>query len=268
MNLRFSIITVCYNSEKTIEKTIKSLLNQNYKNYEYIVVDGESNDSTLEIVNRYKSKFKNIKIISEKDKGIYDAMNKGINLCNGELIGFLNSDDYYEPNALELISNNYTKDIDVIFGDTYLIDYYKEQVFEKRAEIYPIDKLKEGKMIPHTSTFVKSNLMKENNFDINYRIASDYKLILKLYKDNKIFKYIPYRINNMVIGGISTTENKKLLTEFSQCQKDILSYSSMTEGEINRICLKMKIKNIIGKKLLTSNLYIKLKYINRGWKLV
>ena len=111
-----SIITVCYNSEKTISKTIESIINQTYKNIEFIIIDGKSDDKTLEIIDNYKNNIS--KIISEKDNGIYDAFNKGLNICNGDLIGFVNSDDILTPNALEILVKYYNKhtDRDFFFG--------------------------------------------------------------------------------------------------------------------------------------------------------
>ena len=111
-----SIITVCYNSEKTISKTIESIINQTYKNIEFIIIDGKSDDKTLEIIDNYKNNIS--KIISEKDNGIYDAFNKGLNICNGDLIGFVNSDDILTPNALEILVKYYNKhtDKDFFFG--------------------------------------------------------------------------------------------------------------------------------------------------------
>ena len=268
MRYRFSIITVCFNSEKTIEWTIKSLLAQSYENYEYIIVDGGSTDSTMEIVNKYKDEFNNIQIISEPDKGIYDAMNKGIKICRGELIGFLNSDDYYEPNALEQINDNYAKDIDIIYGDTYFIDKYKDKIFEKKTEVYFIDEIKQGRMIPHTSAFVKGELMKKNLFDIEYKIVADYKFMLQLYLMDKNFSYIPYRINNMCIGGASTTQAKELLTEYAKCQKELLGQSIQNKIQIKLTCLKMKLKKDIALKVLKDKTYIKFKYINKGWKVI
>ena len=114
-NFKISIITVVKNSEKTIEKTIKSIVGQTYKNYQYIVIDGSSTDNTMRILERYRSKIDIL--ISNKDNGIWDAMNKGLKLANGEIVGFLNADDFYYPNALQLV-NSYFLDnkIDFLFG--------------------------------------------------------------------------------------------------------------------------------------------------------
>ena len=107
-NTFFTIITPCFNSEKTIEKTLQSVLNQTYQNFEYIIIDGGSTDDTLSIIESYKEKFaEKLTVVSEKDNGIYDAMNKGIQLAKGELVGIVNSDDFYETDALENIVNEY-----------------------------------------------------------------------------------------------------------------------------------------------------------------
>ena len=115
-NLKISIITVVKNNKDTIEKNILSLINQNYKNYEHIIIDGGSEDGTIEEINKYKKDIKYF--ISEKDKGIYDAMNKGINKAEGDIIGILNADDYYFSNALEIVKNYFEKykEIDFLFG--------------------------------------------------------------------------------------------------------------------------------------------------------
>lgn len=118
MNPKFSIITVCFNSEETIERTIISVLSQSYQNFEYIIVDGASTDGTLGIVEKYVEKYPDkIKLISEKDDGIYDAMNKGIRVASGDLIGIVNSDDYYETDALENISETYDGEkYEIVYG--------------------------------------------------------------------------------------------------------------------------------------------------------
>ena len=115
MNSKFSIITVTLNSEATIEKCIQSIINQNYSNYEYIIIDGGSNDNTLKIINKYKDKVS--VLISEKDNSIWDAMNKGINIATGDIIGFLNSDDFYYPNAIATANKYFINhNIDFLFG--------------------------------------------------------------------------------------------------------------------------------------------------------
>lgn len=103
-NYKVSIITACYNSEKTIERTLKSVLAQTYSNYEYIIIDGMSTDDTLKIIDAYRNAFgSKLKVVSERDSGIYNAMNKGIKMASGELVGIINSDDWYEPDALQTI---------------------------------------------------------------------------------------------------------------------------------------------------------------------
>lgn len=121
-NTKISIITVCYNSEKTIEDTIKSVVSQSYPNIEYIIIDGVSTDNTLEIVNKYQEKIS--KIISEKDNGLYDAINKGINIASGEIIAILNSDDLYQDNkVIEEVVELFRKDnLETCYGDLVYVD--------------------------------------------------------------------------------------------------------------------------------------------------
>ncbi|SVE28349.1 uncharacterized protein METZ01_LOCUS481203, partial [marine metagenome] len=120
-NYKISIITVVKNNEKTIEKAIKSVIEQSYKNIEYIVIDGKSNDNTIKILEKYKNKI-NI-LISEKDNSIWDAMNKGLSRASGDIVGFLNSDDYYYPKAIEIVNNYFSnKDINFLFGS---VEKYK-----------------------------------------------------------------------------------------------------------------------------------------------
>ena len=124
---KFSIITVCYNSEKTLSRTIESVLNQTYTPYEYIIIDGLSNDKTLEVANRYKNDFKargvKYSVISEKDNGMYDALNKGCRISHGDLIGQINSDDWYEPNALFEMNNLFKETkFDMSYADLRMIN--------------------------------------------------------------------------------------------------------------------------------------------------
>ena len=124
--MKISIITVCFNAEDTIADTIQSVLSQDYEDIEYIIVDGKSTDRTLEIIQSHQ---KRIKLISEKDQGIYDAMNKGINIANGDVIGILNADDFYKNNqVLTDVMNAFTDNISIVYGD---IEYVKNNDINK-----------------------------------------------------------------------------------------------------------------------------------------
>lgn len=265
MNIKFSIITVCYNSEKTIERTLKSIIAQTYKNFELIIIDGASKDNTLELINKYRDKIANITIVSEPDKGIYDAMNKGIDLSKGEYIAFLNSDDYYENYALEVIEKNLDSDVDILYGNTFLIDQFDGKIFEKeREKVEPIELIK-GKMVPHTSSFFKSEVLKKNKFDITYKIAADYKCVLNLYMNNATFKYINYRISNMDMGGVSNTQIIKVFYEICRIFNELNINDDELVKSLEKEYKMAEFKNKLG-RMLPKKIYIKYKYLKKGWK--
>jgi len=198
--IKVSIITVVYNGEKYLEQTIMSVLSQNYSNIEYIIIDGGSTDGTLGIIKKYENKL--AYWISEKDNGIYDAMNKGIQHATGELIGLINSDDYYEPNSVSSIMNTYLKNgkPDVLFGDMKLINTETNQskiIFSSES------KLNRDMTLNHPTCFVRKILYTEKLFDSSFKICADYDFITYMYKHNKSFKYIPEIIACMRIGGAS-----------------------------------------------------------------
>ncbi|MDO9154340.1 MAG: glycosyltransferase family 2 protein [Paludibacter sp.] len=176
-----SIVTVCYNAFLEIEKTILSVINQSYSNIEYIVIDGGSKDGTLEIINKYS---KNITLlVSEPDNGIYDAMNKSIKLATGEWINFMNAGDiYHEKNTIEkLFANPIPKDKIIVYGDSCLL-------LENKQYFVPAIPLNDSMLhIPfcHQLAFLKVNYIKEHPFNLKYRIASDYDMIYKIFKNNK-----------------------------------------------------------------------------------
>lgn len=201
-----SIITVSYNSAKTIENTIQSTLNQTYDNIEYIIIDGASTDGTLAIIKGYEALFdeKNIafKYISEPDKGIYDAMNKGIRMCSGELIGIINSDDWYESNAVEDVVLTYlnNRDVDVFHGLLRYISYdgYPDSILGHHS------RLLHQTMIEHPTCFVKSDCYLEIGlFDSNYRSAGDYEWMLRAKKAGRKFLFLNRLIANFRRGGMS-----------------------------------------------------------------
>ena len=174
-NLKISIITVVKNNKDTIEKNILSLINQNYKNYEHIIIDGGSEDGTIELINKYKMDIKYF--ISEKDNGIYDAMNKGIDKAEGDIIGILNADDYYFSNALEIVNNYFEKykKIDFLFGSV--------QKHKLHHGFYPKKILWTfGFYTSHSvGFFIKSEAQKKlGHYNIKYKYSSDYDLFFRM----------------------------------------------------------------------------------------
>src|SRR5574344_822546 len=188
-----TVVTVVYNGEKTLEQTILSVINQTYDNVEYIIIDGNSTDKTIDIIKKYEDKIDYWQ--SEPDKGIYDAMNKGIDLATGDWINFMNSGDLlYDSNVLKDVfyKKNY-KDVDVIYGNSVAFDLIKnEERFYFATE--DICKLSEKPIYRHGSSFVKSEIHKNNKFDLSmsnqYKYALDYLCIFTLYKQGFKFLYI------------------------------------------------------------------------------
>jgi glycosyltransferase involved in cell wall biosynthesis len=200
-----SIITPCYNSEKTIEKTLQSIESQTYKNIEYIIIDGASTDSTINIIDSHRLKLpSNLKLISEKDGGIYEAMNKGIGLASGELIGIVNSDDWYENDTVEQVVNAFK-------GNKYEVIYGMQRNYlngkEKTTFIHHHDFLTQ-QMITHPTCFVTRETYNDLGvFDIKYRSAADYDLMLRFWKSYKVtFTPIMKILSNFQLGGISSSQ--------------------------------------------------------------
>jgi glycosyltransferase len=218
--LKISIITATYNSSEFLEHSLISLHSQNYKNFEHIVIDGMSTDSTLDILNSFKIKH----IISEPDDGIYYALNKGISLATGDIIGFLHADDFFASyDVLSSISNAFIK-------NTKTSAVYGDLAYVKRSNIYKTlrywksntfsDKLLScGWMPPHPCLYVRREFFnKFNNFDIQYKISSDYNFILELFSTPNVqTQYIPKLFIKMRAGG---TSNKSLLSIARKSKED------------------------------------------------
>lgn len=216
----FSIITVCYNSALTIEKTLQSVLNQTCTDYEYIIVDGKSTDETLNIVKQYEPLFEGkMEIISEPDQGIYDAMNKGIECAKGKLIGLVNSDDYYEPDTLENVKKAYLPVAVpkcILFGLVRGFHNGKEKIiYLKHPDFIEDD------MIAHPACFVSEEVYREyGGYSLEYKYSSDYEFMLRIREDKDI-KYIEVLnvLSNFSLDGISSTafgyyETMKLKHEY------------------------------------------------------
>lgn len=198
-----SIITPCLNSESTIRKTIESVLRQSYHNIEYIIIDGNSTDKTVNIIEEYAPLFeKRLQYISEKDDGIYDAMNKGIRLAKGDVIGIINSDDWYEVDAIEQVMKCFSDiQTDIVYGNIWKIN---EKGEKESCEERKLDTMWYQMAIPHPATFVKKAVyQKYGLFNIKYKIAADYELMLRFYSVGLSFHHIDTELTNFRIGGVS-----------------------------------------------------------------
>ncbi|NKC17462.1 glycosyltransferase [Pseudoalteromonas sp. S4498] len=213
--MKVSIITVCYNSAETIEDTIKSVLSQNYQDIEYIVIDGGSSDETLDIIDKYQDRIATI--VSEPDKGIYDAMNKGIKKSTGDIVGILNSDDFYESeDVVSKIVCCFDSEIDVVHGDLIFV---KSDNLEKVTRFYSLPnfkpwKLRFGWMPPHPATFIKKSVYDIYGlYKVNYKISADYEAFVRFLFVNKVnYKHISKVLVRMRDGGVSTSGLKSSMT--------------------------------------------------------
>jgi len=214
--MKVTIITVCFNSERTIRGTIESVLSQTYDDIEYIIVDGDSTDGTMNVVNNYVDDIDIV--VSEPDKGIYDAMNKGLSLASGDAIGILNSDDFYNytdviKRVVEQFSNE--PDSDIVFGDVVFVDSDdtdKIVRFYNSARFKPW-KLRFGWMPPHPATFIKkSSYNSTGQYSLDYRISSDYEMFVRLLMVNaSVISRLDSVLVKMRAGGVSTSGFKSSL---------------------------------------------------------
>jgi len=195
-----SVITVVYNGAKHLEQTINSILNQSYKNIEYIIIDGGSTDETVDIIKRYEDKIDYWQ--SERDGGIYFAMNKGISLAKGELIGILNADDFYLSDTIKkVVDADKSAKADIYYGD---MQYVTENAHKLSVAKPDITKMNEMPAIFHPTCFViKSVYDKAGVFDTQYKISADYDFLLRCLKKNFSFHYIPVALTCFRLGGMS-----------------------------------------------------------------
>ncbi|RXJ84869.1 glycosyltransferase family 2 protein [Arcobacter sp. CECT 8985] len=214
--MKVSIVTVVFNAEKTIRDTIESVLNQTYNNIEYIIIDGKSTDNTMKIVNEYKNKID--KIVCENDDGLYSAINKGITIATGDVIGFIHSDDFYLNTSViqKVVDEFENKNVDSIFADLLFIknNNTKRALRYYSAKKFTPKKLKYGFMPPHPTFFVKKEIYKKyGKYKTDYKIAADYEMFVRLLYINKItYSYINLPLIKMRVGGISSGGIKTKIT--------------------------------------------------------
>ena len=203
---KISIITICFNSEKTIFKTLESVKKQSFNNIEHIIIDGASNDKTLEICKEYPN---SIKIISEQDNGVYDAFNKGLNIATGDVIGFLNADDtFYNENSIQDIVDAFSNnEADIVYGN---LDYVNEESKVIRNWISrPYEKglLKKAWKIAHPSFYCKKEVYDRlGGYNDSFKIAGDFELCLRFLEINQVPSfYLNKKLVKMLVGGISNS---------------------------------------------------------------
>jgi len=230
-----TVVTVVRNGEKTLEETILSVINQTYKNVEYIIVDGASTDGTLDIIKKYEDKIDYW--ISEPDDGIYDAMNKGIDLATGEYIAMLNSDDWYEHDACETVVKK-IKEVkaDVYYGMMRVIDKQNNKFIYVYAYT---DQILYQYMIAHPTCFIKKVIYNLYRYDIKYKSAADYDFMIRLKKTNCKFIFFEHIIANFRSGGMSCS----------------------VKGQIETIEIKKKHGLILRHEFLISKILIQLRNI-------
>lgn len=238
-NPKISIVTVVFNDVNNIECTIKSVANQKYKNIEYIVIDGGSDDGTIDVIKIYKEKINFF--LSEKDEGIYDAMNKAIDIAKGDWIYFLNSGDlfYHDKILLDIFSDPiFSKSIDLIYGN---IDIkYKTFIKTKfSGNLYDFD---DGMQFCHQSVFIKTEIIRKYKFDVKYKLAADYDMIYKMYKDARTFYKIDKIIAIILPDGVSDKNQDQVIKEY----KNI----SQTKKYITIFFMKKVIKKILPNSIL------------------
>ena len=208
LQLKVTVATVCYNSIDTIEDTIKSVVLQRYDDVEYIIVDGASDDGTMDIINRYKD-VHGIVTLSEPDKGLYDAMNKAIGLATGDYILFMNSGDVFsDENVIKDLSAVLAEGHDLVFGNV-IRNKPQGQIIEKYHGKHKImSLLLQGRMMCHQSIFTRIDVMRQYGFDLQYSITADYDLIMRLMHDKRDLVYVDRTVSVVDnVEGISSSKD-------------------------------------------------------------
>ena len=212
---KFSIITVCYNAEATLEDTIQSVISQTYHHVEYIIVDGASKDRTMDIVNRYRDRI--AVVVSEPDKGLYDAMNKGIRLATGDYLCFLNAgDSFHEDDTLQqMVHSIHTLQLpDVLYGETELVDHEGHFLRMRRLqapEHLTWKSFRQGMLVCHQAFFPRRDLVMP--YDLRYRFSADFDWCIKIMKKSKVLHNTHLTLIDYLAEGMTTRNHQASLKE-------------------------------------------------------
>lgn len=241
-NLKVSIITVTYNSAKVLKRTMESVLNQTYKNIDYWIIDGASVDGTIDLIKAYETRFEGrLHWISEQDNGIYNAMNKGIKHCTGDIVGFINADDWFtSKDVVEKFVSEFTDKIDAVYGDIHSVDEKDrdKQVYATNSQLFRPSLLRFGIAPPHPSFYVRKAILdKYGYFNDTFRLAADFDLIARLIYKYKIrTKYVHLDFVTMTRGGASTKDE----AAYQEGLNEILCSCKNIGIKTNRKLLKAK----------------------------
>lgn len=229
-NIKYTIVTVCYNERHTIEKTIESVIQQRYSDLEYLIIDGASNDGTLEIIHHYAQKDKRIRVISEPDAGIYNAMNKAISIAKGDYVNFMNAGDSFAGvRILDVISKMLRKRYpDILCGKLKCIesdmlckvadDFERSKKNTDLFRINPAKKLPFKRMLlgnwaGHQAVFAKTSTLRQYYFNEKYKIAADFDWFVRNVKDGRNIEYASIIVCNFVVDGVSTSNENLIVLE-------------------------------------------------------
>ena len=235
---KISVITATYNSDQTLGSTLDSLKRQTYVNVEHVIVDGASTDNTLDIIRR--ESIDGVIVESRRDQGIYDALNRGIGLATGDVVGFLHSDDVFpDVYVLERIAGVFEDpEVDVCFGDlAYVRREDASRVVRRwRSGAFRRVQLKLGWMPPHPTVYVRSELLKQYLFNLSFKISGDYDVLLRLLRRDGIkVVYIPSELVHMRLGGVS---NKSVANIWKKTKEDWRAIRSNNIGGLLTLVLK------------------------------
>jgi len=245
---RISVITVCYNSVSTIQATFESVLKQTYLNFEYIVVDGNSIDGTISIVKEYESQFDGkMRWISEPDEGLYDAMNKGIEMARGDVIGILNSDDvFFNSQVLEHIVSSFDlrSDIDAVYGNLYYVAQNNISTIIRKWITGEQAKFETGWHPAHPALYIKKNVYEMyGKFNLRYRIASDFEIMLRFIDKHHIkLIYLNEILVKMRLGGKTNRSFRNIFVqnvEILKAFRENKIYVNYLTYSIKRLAVKL-----------------------------